>query len=79
MSYPEYINDEPQTITLRDYDDAEWAKTTCLDFRKNEYVVVEMENPDNVIAKIDSKENDVLDRIFKSAKGTHAKQQQENK
>ncbi|KAI5953654.1 hypothetical protein KGF54_003026 [Candida jiufengensis] len=76
--YPEYINNEPQTISLRDYDDAEWTSTTCLDNRNDGYVVVEMENPNKIIVKIDSKDNDVLDRIFKSAKETHAKQQQQS-
>ena len=30
--YPKYINDTtPPTITLKEYDNASWASTTCLD------------------------------------------------
>ncbi|EMG46895.1 hypothetical protein G210_2838, partial [Candida maltosa Xu316] len=56
------------------YDVAPWASTTCLDFRGKEYVVVVMENPDNVVAKIDQSDYEVLDKIFKNAMETHEKQ-----
>ena len=49
--YPKYINDTtPPTITLKEYDNASWASTTCLDHNpiKNQYIVVVMENPNQI-------------------------------
>ncbi|KAI5969480.1 hypothetical protein CANMA_001548 [Candida margitis] len=79
--YPAYINDNtaPPTISLRDYDDAEWADTTCVDFQPDSqrYVIVDLEQNDYIVAHIDPNDNKVLDIIFSSAKETHAKQQQQ--
>ncbi|KAK6456280.1 uncharacterized protein RJT20DRAFT_128122, partial [Scheffersomyces xylosifermentans] len=72
--YPEFVNGKPPVITLAEYDVAPWAGSTCLDFRGLEYVVVVMETPEKVVANIDAKDYDVLDRIFRSAKATHAEQ-----
>jgi len=72
--YPAFVDGNPPTITLNDYDVAPWASTTCLDFRNNQYVVVVMENPDNVVATVDKKDYEVLDRIFRSAHAKYAEQ-----
>jgi hypothetical protein len=72
--YPPFVDGNPPTITLSDYDVATWASTTCLDFRNNQYVVVIMETPETVVATIDKKDYDVLDRIFRSAHAKHAEQ-----
>lgn len=77
MGYPEYINGKPPVITLKEYDGAEWASTTCLDFRKNQYVVVIMETPESIVAIIDQADNLILDTIFRSANETHNKQKQD--
>ena len=66
--YPKYINDTtPPTITLKEYDNASWASTTCLDHNpiKNQYIVVVMENPNQIIAIIDQQDNMILDILFK--------------
>ncbi|CUM67831.1 uncharacterized protein PRCAT00005539001 [Priceomyces carsonii] len=73
-NYPAYINDKPPVITLKEYDIAPWAKTTCVDRRDDDYVVVLMENPDQIIAKIDPKDYDVLYKVFNSAHQTYADQ-----
>lgn len=74
MSYPELVGGKPPVITLKEYDDASWASTTCLDNRHGGYWVVVMEDPTKEVASISEKDHDVLDRIFKSAHSTHAKQ-----
>lgn len=73
--YPPFVNGSPPTISLRDYDVASWASTTCLDFRNNEYVVVIMQTPEKVVAIIDRNDYQVLNQIFQSAHTTHAEQQ----
>lgn len=73
--YPALVDGAPPTITLKEYDVAPWAGTTCVDLRPDGYVVVVMQTPDQVVAKIDSKDNEVLDRIFKSAHQNYANQQ----
>ena len=72
--YPEYINGEPPVITLEEYDVAPWSKTTCVDSRRDGYVVVIMEKPEVVVARIDKSGDETLDKIFRSAKQTHAEQ-----
>jgi hypothetical protein len=72
--YPEFTNGSPPTISLLEYDDAPWAATTCIDFRRNLYAVVVMENPDQEVAFIDKADYEVLNKIFRSAHATHAKQ-----
>lgn len=74
--YPEYVNNEPPVITLLEYDAADWAQSTCLDSTNDgNYNVVVMEDPAQIVARIDSKDKPIVDRIFKSATDTHAKQQ----
>lgn len=72
--YPEYINGEPPVITLEEYDVAPWGKTTCVDSRSDGYVIVIMEKPEVVVARIDKSGDETLDKIFRSAKQTHAEQ-----
>ncbi|ODV80380.1 uncharacterized protein CANTADRAFT_48608 [Suhomyces tanzawaensis NRRL Y-17324] len=72
--YPAFVDSKPPVITLEKYDVAPWAGTTCIDFRNNDYVVVVMETPDKVVARIDAKDHEVLQRIFRSAHATHAQQ-----
>lgn len=67
MSYPDYINGEPPVVTLKEYDVAPWASTTCVDRRDSGFVIVVMEKPEQVVAKVDAEDNDTLNRIFKSA------------
>lgn len=67
MSYPEYVDGKPPVITLKEYDNAPWAGTTCVDRRGGEFVVVIMEKPETVVARVDPKDNETLDTIFKSA------------
>lgn len=74
MSYPAFVNGEPPVISLADYDGAEWAATTCVDMRDGGFVVVVMQNPDQVVARIRKEDDDVLMRIFRSAHETHQKQ-----
>ncbi|RLV94258.1 hypothetical protein JA1_001807 [Spathaspora sp. JA1] len=71
MSYPALVNGNAPIITLQEYDVAPWAKSTCVDHRDGKYVVVIMETPETVVAEIDSRDNETLDRIFKSALETH--------
>lgn len=73
--YPQFINGNPPIITLQEYDIAPWASTTCLDHRNGQYVVVIMETPEKIVATIHEKDYPVLDKIFKSAHETHARQQ----
>lgn len=67
MSYPQYIDGKPPVITLKEYDTAPWASTTCMDRRDGGFVVVIMEKPDTVVARVDPKDAPILDTIFKSA------------
>ncbi|CAN3354827.1 hypothetical protein DICA1_B08856 [Diutina catenulata] len=67
MSYPSYVDGKPPTISLSQYDEAEWADTTCMDHRNNQYVVVDMQEPSKVVAFIQKSDYEVLDKIFASA------------
>ncbi|KAJ8140952.1 hypothetical protein OY671_005868 [Metschnikowia pulcherrima] len=67
MSYPTYVNNEPPIVTLKEYDSAPWAGTTCVDKRNNGYVIVVMEKPEQVVAKVHPDDSETLDTIFKSA------------
>ena len=68
--YPEYVDSKPPVVTLAEYDEAPWAGTTCVDSRDDEYVVVDMQKPEQVVARIAPSDNKTLDTIFKSAKKT---------
>lgn len=72
--YPSYVNGEPPVITLQEYDIAPWNKTTCVDSRHDGYVIVIMEKPEVVVARIDKSGDETLDKIFRSAKQRHADQ-----
>lgn len=76
MEYPKFINGEPPTISLSEYDDSEWAKDTAVDFNKekNCFVVVLMEDPTKIIAKFDKNSEIILEDIFKSAKQQYVEQ-----
>ncbi|GEQ72352.1 hypothetical protein JCM33374_g6039 [Metschnikowia sp. JCM 33374] len=67
MSYPSYVNNEPPTVTLKEYDVAPWASTTCVDKRAEGYVIVVMEDPKHVVAKVHTDDTETLNTIFKSA------------
>ncbi|OBA24323.1 hypothetical protein METBIDRAFT_37015 [Metschnikowia bicuspidata var. bicuspidata NRRL YB-4993] len=67
MSYPSYVNNEPPTITLKEYDTAPWAGTTCVDRTKEGFVIVVMEDPKHVVAKVHPDDTENLNTIFKSA------------
>lgn len=67
MSYPEYINGEPPVVTLKEYDVASWAGTTCVDRRNNKFVIVVMEDPSKVVATVHENDTETLNTIFKSA------------
>lgn len=67
MSYPAYVDGKPPVITLKEYDFAPWAGTTCVDRRGEDFVIVLMEKPEQVIARVDPKDNETLNTIFKSA------------
>lgn len=76
--YPKYVDGKPPVITLQEYDVAPWNKTTCVDSRPEGYVIVIMEKPEVVIARIDESANETLDKIFKSAKQDYAQQSNKN-
>lgn len=80
MSYPEYVDGKPPTITLKQYDSAPWAGSTCVD-RNSEgnYVVVDMQDPSKVVAGVDEQDRDTLNQIFSSAHADYAKQIHEDK
>lgn len=67
MSYPAYVDGEPPVVTLKEYDVAPWAGTTCVDKEPTGYVIVVMQNPKQIVAKVDPKDSPTLDTIFKSA------------
>lgn len=73
VNYPPYTDGKPPIISMENYDVAEWSKTTCLDPRADGYYVVEMEHPEKVVALIDKKDNELLDRIVRSAKQNYEK------
>ncbi|SGZ58071.1 CIC11C00000003088 [Sungouiella intermedia] len=79
MSYPAYVNGEPPVVTLKEYDVAPWAGTTCVDRRGNTFVIVVMEKPEQVVATVDAGDNDTLNTIFKSAHKDFSDQLVENK
>lgn len=74
MSYPAFEDDAPPVITLLQYDAAPWAGSTCVDLRPTGYVVVVMEEPTRVVARIDANDTPTLDKIFRLAHHTHAQQ-----
>lgn len=78
MGYPEYINGEAPEISLKEYDQAPWAGTTCVDRVDGKYVVVDMQNPSTVVAKVSASDKDTLDQIFQSAHADYAKQVHDN-
>lgn len=77
--YPSYIDGKPPTISLKEYDIAPWNGSTCVDRRNDGYYVVVMEKPEQLVAKIDSKDSETMDRIFSSAHKTYAQQYYEQK
>lgn len=66
-SYPSYVDGKPPVITLKEYDVAPWAGTTCVDKKNGAYFIVVMEDPSTVVASVHEKDNETLDTIFKSA------------
>lgn len=80
MSYPEYENGEPPVVKLEEYDKAPWAETTCVD-RSDDggFVVVVMEKPEQIVAKIHPIDNEKLDAIFSSAHAERLQQMAEEK
>ncbi|KAL7666127.1 hypothetical protein ABC855_g1721 [[Candida] zeylanoides] len=74
MSYPAFEDGAPPVISLSQYDAAPWAGTTCVDSRPTGYVVVVMEEPTKVVARIHANDTPTLDKIFRSAHQTHAQQ-----
>lgn len=79
MSYPDYIDGEPPVVTLKEYDVAPWAGTTCVDRRPGGFVIVVMEKPEQVVAKVDPKDNETLNIVFKSAHENFSEQLVEKK
>lgn len=79
MSYPEYIDGQPPVITLKEYDTATWAGTTCIDRSNDGFVVVVMEKPEQIVAKIHPSGNDALNAIFRSAHKDYFQQLEEQK
>lgn len=79
MSYPTFVDGKPPVVTLKEYDTAPWAGTTCVDKRDGNYVIVVMEKPDQVVASVDERDNGVLDTIFKSAHKDFSDQLVQNK
>lgn len=79
MSYPEYVDGKPPVITLKQYDVAPWAGTTCVDRRGEQFVIVVMETPEKVVATVDSGDNETLNTIFKSAHQDFSDQLVKNK
>lgn len=74
MAYPDFVDGKPPVISLKQYDSAAWAATTCLDNRRNTYMVVEMEHPEKEVAEISAADHPTLDVIFRSAHAKHAEQ-----
>lgn len=79
MSYPEYINGKPPVVTLKEYDVASWAGTTCVDRRNNKFVIVVMKDPAKVVATVDENDTETLNTIFRSAHQDFSDQLVENK
>lgn len=79
MSYPAYVDGQPPVITLQEYDVAPWAGTTCVDRQGSDYLVVVMEDPKKVVAKVHEKDLPALDAIFKSAHKDFSEQLVEHK
>lgn len=71
--YPPFVDGKPPVITLKQYDVAEWAASTCVDSRDGGYVVVDMQAPEKVVAVLDKADHDTLHRIFTSAHETYEK------
>lgn len=74
MGYPEHIDGKPPVLSLKEYDQASWASTTCIDRKDGDYVVVDMQTPTQIVARVSSGDNDTLDQIFQSAHQDYAKQ-----
>lgn len=72
--YPKFVDGKPPVITLKEYDVAPWALTTCVDRRDGKYVVVVMQTPEVIVAEINSHDNEVLDKIFRSAHDNYSEQ-----
>jgi len=68
VNFPAYVDGKPPIITLREYDDAEWAQETAVDNTSDGYVAVNINDPKHIIAKLDKEAGKTLDIIFKSAK-----------
>lgn len=66
-------------ITLKEYDAAPWAGTTCVDRNEDGYVVVVMEKPEQIVARIDPSGYEALDAIFRSAHDNYYQQLKEDK
>lgn len=72
--YPAFVDGEPPVILLKEYDDADWAETTCVDRRGDNFVVVVMEEPTRVVARISPSDSATMNAIFKSAHKDYAEQ-----
>lgn len=68
VQFPAYVDGKPPVISLKEYDDAEWAQETAVDSSKEGYVAVNMKDPNHIVATLDEEAGKTLDIIFKSAK-----------
>lgn len=72
--YPAYVDGVPPTVTLKEYDFAPWALTTCIDKQNNGYIIVVMQEPEKIVAKVDKNDYETLDTIFQSAHKDYSEQ-----
>lgn len=81
MSYPEYVDGQPPVVTLKEYDTAPWASTTCVDRSPDGkgFVVVVMQKPEQIVAKVHPSGNEALNAIFRSAHADYFQQITEQK
>ncbi|CCH45685.1 hypothetical protein BN7_5270 [Wickerhamomyces ciferrii] len=67
VQFPAFVNGQPPVVSLKEYDDAEWAQETAVDNTPDGYVAVNM-NTQKIVAKFDKESESTLDTIFNSAK-----------
>lgn len=68
VDFPAYVDGKPPIVTLRQYDDAEWAQETAVDSTPEGYVAVNMKDAKHIVARFDEEAAKTLDTIFNSAK-----------
>ncbi|CAH2450783.1 Hypothetical protein PP7435_CHR4-0410 [Komagataella phaffii CBS 7435] len=75
VKFPDYVDGKPPVISLFQYDSAGWAKETAVDVKESEsgkyFVAVNIQKPDEVVARFEDIATPLLQKVFTDAHQTY--------